>query len=262
MRNILIFALVAAAALGAFGEEPVQHKTGDTKTIVLPGGVEMEMIWCEPGSFMMGSPLTEKGRFDDETLHEVVIRKGFWLGKYEVTQEQWCSVMRTNRAKFPGNDKPEDSVSWGDCQMFITQVNKIIGGGARLPTEAEWEYACRAGSSDPISGGADIDDVAWYAGNSCGMSEPVGEMEPNAWGFHDMHGNLLEWCADWYEALDGEKAIDPHGPMHGSFRVLRGGCWFFHARDCRAAYRLKRDPDIRNCLYGFRLALSERRSRK
>ena len=262
MKAFSACAFAAVVAFAAFGDASVQRKSGDTKTIVLPGGAEMEMIWCAPGSFKMGSSTDEKGRFDDETLHEVVIRNGFWLGKYEVTQEQWRSVMRMDRAKFVGPSKPEDSVSWGDCQMFIQRVNAAIGGGARLPTEAEWEYACRAGSSDPISGDADIDDVAWFAGNTCGMSEPVGQKAPNAWGFYDMHGNMLEWCSDWYEPLNEEKAIDPRGPLHGSFRVLRGGCWFFYARDCRAAYRLKRDPDIRNCLYGFRLALSERRTQK
>jgi len=255
------YAFLAAMVLGALAlcgsSVAAEHKTGDTKTITLPGGVEMEMIWCEPGSFMMGSDVEEKGRSDDETRHEVVIRRGFWLGKYEVTQTQWRSVMNGNRSKFRGNDRPEDSVSWFDCQVFIKQVNAKFDGAARLPTEAEWEYACRAGSNEPISGGADIDDVAWYTGNTCGITEPVGRKQPNAWGFYDMHGNVLEWCNDWYSKLGNEKVVDPRGPMFGSFRVLRGGCWFFYERDCRSAYRMRRDPDIRNCLYGFRLLLEE-----
>ena len=264
MKAFVIFAL-ALAALSAnvsFGDDAPVRKTGDTRTIVLPGGAEMEMIWCGPGTFKMGSEESERGRFDDEDVHEVVIRKGFWLGKYEVTQDQWRSVMLDNRAKFLGHDKPEDSVSWHDCQRFIERVNAAIGGGARLPTEAEWEYACRAGSEGAMSGGADIDDVAWFAGNSFGQSEQVGQKAPNAWGFYDMHGNLLEWCYDWYSKLGTDKAVDPRGPIHGSFRVLKGGCWFFYARDCRCAYRLKRDPETRNCLYGFRLALTERPVRK
>jgi len=258
MKPLFVFVLVALSAIASSGDDSSVRKTGETRTIVLPGGAEMEMIWCGPGSFMMGSDESEKGRFDDECRHEVVIRRGFWLGKYEVTQDQWYSVMRDNRAKFIGNDKPEDSVSWQDCQRFIQRVNAAIGGGARLPTEAEWEYACRSGSDSPFSGGADVDDVAWFAGNSFGQSEIVGQKAPNAWGFYDMHGNVLEWCSDWYSKLGSEKAVDPRGPMHGSFRVLRGGCWFFLGRDCRSAYRLRRDPETRNCLYGFRLALTER----
>ena len=229
---------------------------GKTKTITLPGGATMEMIWCEPGEFTMGSTPEEEGRFSDETLHKVTLRRGFWLGKYEVTQEQWFSVMKESRAKFPGDRLPQDSVSWDDCQQFVLRVNAHVGG-VRLPTEAEWEYACRAGSQTPFSGGAEVADVAWYAANSCGQPQEVGTKAPNAWGFYDMHGNLLEWCSDWYSKLYPVDATDPKGAVVGSFRVLKGGCWFFFPRDCRSAYRLKRDPEIRNCLYGFRLAMSE-----
>lgn len=247
---------VMIAALVACGDTSVR-KTGETKTFDLPGGAKIEMIWCAPGTFMMGSTIDEKGRFDDEVRHEVRLRTGFWLGRYEVTQAQWESVMGENLSKFPGRNKPVDSVSWEDCRAFITRINKSFNGLARFPTEAEWEYACRAGSEEALSGGADIDDVAWFAGNSGGQSERVGKKAPNAWGFHDMHGNVLEWCSDWYSSLGDSVAVDPFGPMHGSFRVLRGGCWFFHARDCRCAYRMRRDPDIRNCLYGFRLAITD-----
>ena len=231
------------------------HRTGDVKFITLPGGAKMEMIWCGPGTFMMGSPATEAGRFDDETIHPVKLTKGFWLGKYEVTQAQWESVMGENRSRFKGPDRPVDSVSWEDCQRFIRKANVALGGLARLPTEAEWEYACRAGSGAAISGNGHLGDMAWYDRNSGSQTHDVGKNQANHWGFYDMHGNVLEWCHDWFAKTEGE-SIDPQGPPAGSFRVLRGGCWFFYERDCRSAYRLKREPSIRNCIYGFRLACS------
>ena len=230
---------------------------GTTKTITLPGGATMEMIWCEPGSFMMGSPVTESGRFDDEPLHRVTLTKGFWLGKYEVTQRQWQSVMGTNPSKFKDPDRPVERVSWNDCNTFIRRANATLGGVARFPTEAEWEYACRAGSSTPVSGNGMLMDMAWYDANSGNETHPVGRNQPNSWGFYDMHGNVLEWCYDWFGNIEAQ-ATDPRGLTSGSFRVLRGGCWFFYARDCRSAYRLKRDPNLRNAIYGFRLACSEK----
>ena len=248
-------AIVAAPA-----DDAVAHKTGDVKVLTLPGGVTMEMIWCEPGSFMMGSPLTEVGRFEDELIHPVTLTKGFWLGKYEVTQAQWESVMGENRSRFKGPDRPVDSVSWEDCQRFIRKVNAALGVAARLPTEAEWEYACRAGSGAAISGNGHLDDMAWYDRNSGSQTHDVGKNQANAWGFYDMHGNVLEWCSDWFAKTEG-LSIDPQGPPSGSFRVLRGGCWFFYERDCRSAYRLKREPSIRNCIYGFRLACSGKRKK-
>ena len=233
-----------------------ERRSGTTKTITLPGGATMEMIWCAPGHFMMGSPLAERGRFDDEPQHQVTLTKGFWLGKFEVTQKQWQSVMGENPSKFKDPDRPVESVSWEDCNAFIRKLNVELGGVARFPTEAEWEYACRAGNTSPISGTGLLSEMAWYDANSGNETHPVGKNHPNAWGFFDMHGNVLEWCYDWFGKFDA-KATDPKGPSIGSFRVLRGGCWFFYARDCRSAYRLKRDPALRNAIFGFRLACSE-----
>ena len=238
--------------------DAASRKSGTTKTITLPGGIPMEMIWCEPGSFMMGSPVAEEGRFDDEPLHPVTLTKGFWLGKYEVTQKQWQGVMGENPSKFKDPDRPVEGVSWEDCNAFISRLNVVLGGVARFPTEAEWEYACRAGSSGAVSGNGQLMEMAWYDANSGNETHDVGKNLSNAWGFHDMHGNVLEWCYDWFGKLDALSHIDPKGPPTGSFRVLRGGCWFFYARDCRSAYRLKRDPVLRNAIYGFRLACSEK----
>ena len=233
------------------------RKSGDTAVLTLPGGEKMEMIWCAPGKFLMGSPITEPGRFEDEIRHPVTLTKGFWLGKYEVTQRQWQSVMFSNHSRFKSPDNPVEGVSWNDCRMFIRKVNDALGGIARLPTEAEWEYACRAGSAAPVAGSGNLPDMAWYDFNSEGQTHEVGRNKPNAWGFYDMHGNVLEWCADWSSDLTKAAAIDPKGPPSGSFKILRGGCWFFYERDCRSAYRLKRAPGTRNCIFGFRLACSD-----
>jgi len=259
--HTLILATLASAAI--FGAEPAAqgpsganlHKSGDTMTVDLPGGATMEFVWCAPGTFEMGSPADEAGRFDDESRHAVTITRGFWIGKYEVTQRQWESVMHSNQSRFKGSDHPMENISWHDCEAFIHRVNAKLGGAMRLPTEAEWEYACRAGSDAPVSGGEKLPDVAWYDSNSGNRPHDVGRKPPNAWGIYDMHGNALEWCQDWYSVLSDD-AVDPRGPSSGSFKVLRGGCWFFYERDCRCAYRLKREPNIRNCIFGFRLVCS------
>lgn len=256
------FSKVEFARSGLASNAPAEgaasvRKTGTVKTVELPGGAKMELIWCGPGTFKMGSPVDEEGRFADEPLHSVTLTKGFWLGKYEVTQAQWASVMGNNPSRFKNPNNPVENVSWDDCQLFIRKVNTALGGAARLPTEAEWEYACRAGSGDAVAGSGLLDEMAWYDANSGKRPHEVGRNSANAWGFLDMHGNVLEWCSDWFSKL-GDQSVDPKGAPSGSFKVLRGGCWFFYARDCRSAYRLKREPTLRNCIYGFRLACSEK----
>ena len=239
--------------------------TGDTRTITLPGGAEMEMIYCAPGSFMMGSPEDEEGRYDDETQHKVTLTRGFWLGKYPVTQSQWKSVMGGNPSHFKGDANPVDFVSWDDCKEFIKKINSRFNFTARFPTEAEWEYACRAGNGEAYSGTGDLDEMGWHSSNSDdkmgwygadGRTHPVGEKEPNDWGFYDMHGNVLEWCADWRRSYPTKAVTDPEGPTSGGFRVLRGGCWFSGTRCCRSACRYGDNPSDRGSLYGFRLCCS------
>ena len=230
--------------------------TGDTKTITLPGGAEMEMIYCAPGSFMMGSPEDEEGRYDGETQHKVTLTRGFWLGKYPVTQSQWKSVMRGNPSDFEGDANPVDSVSWDDCKEFIKKINSRFNFTARFPTEAEWEYACRAGTEGAYSGTGDLDDMGWYEGNSDGRTHPVGEKEPNAWGFHDMHGNVSEWCGDWHGSYPHGVVTDPKGSSSGYARVLRGGSWYYYAVYCRSANRNCNNPDRGYDYYGFRLCCS------
>ena len=252
--------------------------TGTVKTLILPGGAKMDMIYVAPGSFMMGGPESEKGRYKDETLHRVTLTKGFWLGRYPVTQLQWKSVMGTNPSYFQPSflskifltdtgvyeRRPVENVSWNDCQEFIRKVNMLarsrFGGEARLPTEAEWEYACRAGSVGAFAGTGDLDSMGWYGfcgmGNSSPKTHPVGQKSPNAWGFYDMHGNVWEWCNDRYGAYSGYSVTDPAGAVSGDLRVLRGGSWFNRARYCRSASRGGNSPSYRCRSIGFRLACS------
>ena len=239
------------------GKYIAKPKHRDTKTIVLPGGATMEMIYVAPGSFTMGSSRWERGRDNDEMQHRVTLTKGFWLGKYEVTQRQWKSVMGNNPSHFKGDDLPVENVTWNDCQEFIRKVNASLNCEACLPTEAEWEYACRAGTTGPYAGGS-LDSMGWYRNNSGGKTHPVGQKQPNLWGFYDMHGNVWEWCNDWYGAYPSGSVTDPTGSASGGNRgVLRGGRWDSEARGCRSANRLWNS--LRSCywLNGLRLCCSE-----
>ena len=225
-----------------------QPKAGATKTITLPGGAKMEMVWCPRGTFMMGSPKSEKGRKDDETQHQVTLSKGFWMAKTEVTQEQWKSVMGNNPSKHTsrrnGDNLPVEQVNWDECRLFCEKA----GNGMRLPTEAEWEYACRAGSTGAVSGGA------WFKGNSEGRTHPVGEKKANAWGLHDMHGNVVEWCADGYGNYPEAAVTNPQGRDRTDEKVIRGGCYWSEAQDCRSACRRKHSSwcDAHENYLGFR----------
>ena len=201
---------------------------------------------------MMGSPASEKGRDNGETQHEVTITKPFYMGKYEVTQEQWESVMGKNRSDTKGAKLPVTDVLWEDCQEFIEKLNASTKGGYRLPYEAEWEYACRAGTSTAYSYG---DSLTKSDANIDGDSiSAVGSYKPNAFGLYDMHGNVWEWCEDWYEKYPAGAVTDPKGPATGERRVLRGGPFDFNVSSARSSDRNKLSPSIRNYNNGFRLA--------
>ena len=215
----------------------------------------MEMIYVAPSTFMMGSPVSEVGRDANETQHQVTLTKGYWLGKYEVTQAQWQSVMGSNPSKFQGGSRPVEQVSWEDCQRFIDTVNSQLNCRARLPTEAEWENACRAGTLGLYGGNGDLEDMGWYSGNSGRETHFVGRKHANAWGFHDMHGNVFEWCGDWYGNYD-DILTDPTGPSVGKYRVVRGGGWGYDARWCRSALHTWFEPDKHSMVCGFRLCCS------
>ena len=243
---------------------------GSTNSFTLPGGASLEMVWIEPGTFQMGSPSSELGRFDDEgPVHSVTISKGFYLGKYEVTQRQWEAVMGTRPWEGrsyvrSGPDYPAVYVSWEDAQEFIGRLNASLGSNVyRLPTEAEWEYVCRAGTTTRWSFGDDesqLTHYAWYYGNTWdvgeGYAHSVGTKRPNPWGLYDMHGNVWEWVQDWYAAdyYSRSPSVDPRGPSTGSARVVRGGYFYSFARYLRSANRYGNSPSNRdNNSLGFRL---------
>ncbi len=216
------------------------------------GGTQVTFRWIGPGTFTMGSPPTEEGRLENEgPQHQVELTRGFWLGETEVTQAQWRAVMGNNPSDFNGDDRPVEQVSWEDVQGFLQRVNR--GGGAfRLPTEAEWEFAARAGSTGARHGA--LDEVAWHRENSGGQTHPVGQKAANAWGLRDMLGNEWEWCADLRGAYAAGRAVDPTGPSTGSLRVFRGGSWFNDALAARAASRGHAPPSEQGPGVGFRLA--------
>jgi formylglycine-generating enzyme required for sulfatase activity len=203
------------------------------------------------GTFLMGS---EK----EGPVHPVTISRDFYMGKYSVTQAQWEVVMGNNPSNFKGIDRPVEQVSWDDCQEFIKRLNATGKGTFRLPTEAEWEYACRAGSSGIFCFGDDesqAGDYAWYSANSGSQTQPVCNKKPNAWDLHDMHGNVWEWCQDWYDDYSADSVTDPQGPLSGSMpvRVFRGGCWRGVAGFGASAHRGGRGPGYRSDILGFRL---------
>jgi sulfatase modifying factor 1 len=227
----------------------------------------LAMIWVKPGTFEMGSPGGflggEKGRDDDEALHSVTLTEGYWLAKYEVTQAQWQKVIGSNPSEFKGGGRPVENVSWTDVTSFCKKLTAseraagrlLAGMTYQLPTEAQWEYACRAGTKTAFSFGDGLssDQANIYGGP--GATTDVGKYPANGWGFYDMHGNVFEWCADWYGDYPRSAARDPVGPAVGSLRVTRGGSWNNSANNARSADRLRDVPAGCYIFLGFRLSL-------
>jgi formylglycine-generating enzyme required for sulfatase activity len=228
------------------------------------GVVTQRMRWIKPGKFMMGSPETEAGhRGTESPQHAVELTKGFWLADTPCTQELWKAIAESEDPdNFSGDRNPVEQVSWMDCQKWL----KGLGGvhslmQPALPTEAQWEYACRAGSTGSYCFGdeeQELEKYAWYDKNDIGATHPVAEKLPNAWGLYDVHGNVWEWCSDWFGKYNPSTASDPTGPAPGKYRVMRGGSWSRPARDLRSACRFWRDPGFRNNDLGFRLLSSAR----
>jgi formylglycine-generating enzyme required for sulfatase activity len=216
----------------------------------------MEFVLIPAGEFQMGS--NNDGGHDEWPVHRVHISKAFYLGKYEVTQGQWQAVMGNNPSQFKGDlNLPVERVSWDDVQEFIHRLNAKEGSTKyRLPTEAEWEYAARAGSTTVYSFGnnpSQLGEYAWYNDNAGDRTHPVGQKKPNARGLYDMHGNVLEWVQDWFNYYHAGAVTDPQGTESGSGRVFRGGSWFSAAGYCRSAYRGFVLPDDRLSNLGVRL---------
>ena len=225
----------------------------------------MAFVWIEPGEYLQGSPASEPGRSDDERQHRVILTEGFYMQATEVTQGQWKAVMGSNPSYFSscGDSCPVESVSWHDVQEFIIKLNKLDQGTYRLPTEAEWEYAARAGSETAFANGditeigpgydPNLDAMGWYWRNSSHNPQAVAGKAPNAWGLYDMHGNVWEWVQDWYGDYPSGQVTDPIGASSGSVRVRRGGSWDSPAINCRSANRSIFTPTRRSYNLGFRL---------
>ena len=249
-------------------------RAGERMTVTIKD-VEYAFRWCPPGTFMMGSPTSEKGRGTRETQHQVTLSRGFWMLEMPATQGMWESVIGNNPSYFKGSKNlPVEQVSWNDCQEYIKTLNALLSGisdspaGFRfsLPTESQWEYACRAGTTTLFNFGNVLNgDKANYRGNyPYGTStkgkylvetSKVGSYPANAWGLLDMHGNVWEWCLDWYGSYPRGAVTDPVGSPTGSVRVVRGGSWHDNARHCRSAFRDFLDPVYGYNTIGLRLSL-------
>ncbi len=268
----------------------VAESTEQEITITLPGEVKLVLVHIPAGTFLMGSPARERGRGEDETLHQVTLTEDYYIGKYEVTQRQWQALMGSNPSYFTscGLDCPVERVSWDDicggatgssctAGSFLGKLNAYLeatgqpgAGKFRLPTEAEWERAARGGTTKPFAFGSGVNagsdtgceelpaalPAMWWCHNSDSTTHPVGLKQPNAYGLYDVHGNVWEWVGDWYGEYPTEAVTDPQGPAVGSERVARGGGWFSRARHCRFAYRNYLPPAARDGDLGFRLARS------
>lgn len=269
--SVTLSLMALCLASGAWLAMRPPHATADAGTRkTMENSIGMKFVYIEPGTFMMGSPADEPERWPGEKQHRVTISKGYYMQTTEVTQGQWRAVMEYNPSRFDrcGDDCPVEWITWHDAQKFISRLNeREMTDIYRLPTEAEWEYAARAGTTTPFSTGRCISsDQANYDGSDplagCPKGRyrqktvPVASFAPNAWGLYDMHGNVFEWCQDWYGEnyySDGPQT-DPKGPLTGSERVLRGGSWSSVMSSQRLASRVSRPPDRSIVGLGLRLA--------
>ncbi len=246
---------IAAALAGCGGSEtPRPAATAETLTVELGRGVTLRLVRIPPGSFQMGSPEGEEGRGTSEARHQVTLTHAFYLGVTEVTQAQWYTVMQGHAYTGEGSDRPIEGIPWNEAAAFCRLLSRKTGDTYRLPTEAEWEYACRAGSAEARY--APLDEVAWHEGNSGGESHGVGAKAANRFGLHDTLGNVWEWCSDRHGAYDVQAGglTDPAGPATGELRVARGGAWNRVASYCRASMRFAVQPSERLDHFGLRVA--------
>jgi formylglycine-generating enzyme required for sulfatase activity len=247
MRTGLILVILLATVPPAHGTEPGE---------IVINSVGMKLAYIPPGNFTMGSPNTEPGRIPNETRRQVTFARGFRIGATEVTQKEWRLIMGTNPAFFEGNDLPVERITWHEAVEYCRRLSKKEKKRYRLPTEAEWEYACRAGTTTPYYTGrneAALAAAGWYLRNSGNQSHAVGRKKPNPWGLYDMHGNVSEWCA---ARPDGERGNSTSVQLDGeekALRDLRGGSWGLTASECRSASRLSNAGTFRYFDLGLRV---------
>ncbi len=232
----------------------------------ITNSIDMKLVLIPAGEFIMGSPENESGRRSDEDQHPVTLTQAFYLSETEVTQAQWMALKNKNPSFFEGDNYPVDTVNWIEAVEFCHLLSEKEGATYRLPTEAEWEYACRAGTTTPYNTGRTLGtDQANYNGQIGGRKDKgkrgefrdeatkVRTFSPNAWGLYDMHANVWEWCSDWHGIYPKRKVVDPKGPETGTLRVVRGGCWVNAQRISRSANRGKAKPNRWNFNFGFRI---------
>jgi formylglycine-generating enzyme required for sulfatase activity len=271
---------VVSNDFGSITTQPTQLVVDGTPTSHTVASISMDMIFCPPGTFTMGSPTNETGRGVDETQHQVTLSHGFYLGKHEVTQAQYQTIMNGNPSglnadlsQFKGSNRPVEKVSWNDAQIFLTRLNEMEQTAGRLPTgwkyvlptEAQWEYACRAGTTTAYSWGNDINssraNYNWDGGGTTGndfkQTRDVGKYTANPWGFFDMQGNVWEWVSDWKANYPGGTQTNPEGPASGSDRVKRGGSWDGVGTHLRSAERSSGPPGTRFNGIGFRVGFQQ-----
>ncbi len=249
----LVLSIVLLVASPTFGQQ--------LKSIT--NSIGMKLVLIHAGSFTMGSPDRDKA-IDFGTPHEVTISNSFYLAICEISQVNYAKVMGYNASHFRGNELPVETVSWNEAVSYCKHLSELpdeksAGRVYRLPSEAEWEYACRATSGASYSNGDSdvlLDEHAWFGEGAQGKTHPVGIKKANRWGIFDMHGNVLEWCQDWYEVHSVDDATDSEVPPIGSCRVIRGGSWVGMAYGCRASIRLNAAPTDRKPYIGFRVAMS------
>lgn len=265
--SILFFISACSFASVSTDVKVVEKDRTDKK---ISNSIGMEFVYIPPGSFLMGTSLDEPGRKSDEKQHLVILTNGFYMQTTEVTQGQWKAIMGIppRYIRTCTDNCPVERLSWDDAQEFIDKLNKFEGTSKyRLPTEAEWEYAARAGSKTAFANGdisildcgydSTLNKIGWYCGNSDSYPHhPVAQKNPNAWGLYDMHGSVWEWCIDWRGSYPLDSVTNPAGPSSGTERVLRGGGLADKARSCRSANRFSLRSDIRFDYIGFRLASS------
>lgn len=236
------------------------RKPGERKVLSVEG-IEVALRWCPPGSMTMGSPSSEKGRKKDETKHEVTFKKGFWIMETEVNQLLFETLMEYNPSQTFGDDHPAEQISWDNAIRFCVKLSELTGKSFDLPTEAEWEYACRAGTQSAYSFGDSADklaEYAWFRGNSDDMLHPVAAKQANPWGLFDMHGNVGEWCLDWYTAYPTKAVENAMAVGRGESHVFRGGSTGHFPDICRSASRSSHAILMRDFGFGIRAVLRER----
>jgi uncharacterized protein (TIGR02996 family) len=219
--------------------------------------IGMKFAWIPAGTFLMGSPENDEYGYPSETQHKVILTQGYWLAIHAVTQTTWRAVMGNNPSHHKSDSLPVEQVSWDDCQEFLRRLCEKERCKYRLPTESEWEYGCRAGTTTRFYFGDKIpfDQANYYMEDKWrGETTPVGLFSPNAFGLYDMHGNVWEWCADWYGDYPKDDIVDPQGPMSGEIRVFRGGSFGVFPYDLRSASRSGLEPSDRDIYLGFRPA--------